>query len=166
MGDKRLNRNWDQLLQEMRVLQTGVQLLTGFLLILPFQPAFDRLPTVLQAVYLITVAAAVGGALSLAAPVAWHRLLFRRKKMDRLVGVAHTAALFGLLALGTSSAGVVTLIVFAVTESVILAFAAGAAVIAIFAVVWMILPLPHRKESCEPDLPTPPERNRHLHRVQ
>ena len=39
---EKLDRNWASLLQELRVVQTGVQLLTGFLLTLPFQPRFDR----------------------------------------------------------------------------------------------------------------------------
>src|SRR5439155_6937869 len=34
---ERLDRNWNDILQELRVVQTGVQLLTGFLLTLPFQ---------------------------------------------------------------------------------------------------------------------------------
>ncbi len=52
---QRLDRNWLSLLQELRVVQTGVQLLTGFLLTLPFQQRFDVLDTTMRVVYLITV---------------------------------------------------------------------------------------------------------------
>ena len=53
---ERLDRNWASLLQELRVVQTGVQLLTGFLLTLPFQQRFDILDNGMQFVYLATVA--------------------------------------------------------------------------------------------------------------
>ena len=65
---ERLDRNWSSLLQELRVVQTGVQLLTGLLLTLPFQPRFDVLDDGMRVVYLITVGCsvactvAVGGA--------------------------------------------------------------------------------------------------------
>src|SRR6185295_3403721 len=52
---ERLDRNWSSLLQELRVTQTGVQLLTGFLLTLPFQQRFDRLDALMRAVYVATV---------------------------------------------------------------------------------------------------------------
>jgi Family of unknown function (DUF6328) len=51
---ERLDRNWASLLQELRVVQTGVQLLTGFLLTLPFQQRFDILDDDMQVVYLAT----------------------------------------------------------------------------------------------------------------
>src|SRR5271166_6769573 len=57
---QRLDRNWISLLQELRVVQTGVQLLTGFLLTLPFQQRFDVLDTTMRVVYLITVGSSVG----------------------------------------------------------------------------------------------------------
>ena len=53
---QRLDRNWSSLLQELRVAQTGVQLLTGFLLTLPFQQRFTQLDGVMRTVYLVTVA--------------------------------------------------------------------------------------------------------------
>ena len=56
---ERLDRNWTDLLQELRVVQTGVQLLTGFLLTLPFQQRFAELTTFGRVLYLVTVAASV-----------------------------------------------------------------------------------------------------------
>src|ERR1700740_353414 len=49
---QRLDRNWSSLLQELRVTQTGVQLLTGFLLTLPFQQRFTALDSTSTNVYL------------------------------------------------------------------------------------------------------------------
>ncbi len=63
---ERLDRNWTSLLQELRVVQTGVQLLTGFLLMLPFQQRFEVLG--LHTVYLATVAFSVGATILLVAP--------------------------------------------------------------------------------------------------
>ena len=67
-------------MRELRVSQTGVQLLTGFLLTLPFQSRFEHLTQFQQVVYLITLSAAVisTGFLIIIAPVSLHRFLFRR----------------------------------------------------------------------------------------
>ncbi|MDY6999819.1 MAG: DUF6328 family protein, partial [Actinomycetota bacterium] len=78
---ERLDRNWNSLLQELRVVQTGVQVLTGFLLTLPFQGRFDILDGGMQNVYLVTVCTAVLSTALLVAPVAMHRLLFRRHRL-------------------------------------------------------------------------------------
>uniref|UniRef100_UPI00245505A8 DUF6328 family protein n=2 Tax=Nocardia cyriacigeorgica TaxID=135487 RepID=UPI00245505A8 len=108
---QRLDRNWAHLLQELRVLQTGVQLLTGFLMILPFQSSFDSLDAGMRAVYLVTAGAAVGGTIFLVAPVSWHRLLFRRHRLQTIVTAAHRCTLAGLALLGVAMCGVTTLIV-------------------------------------------------------
>src|SRR4051795_12144025 len=76
---ERLDRNWTDLLQELRVVQTGVQLLTGFLLTLPFQNRFVLLESYQRTAYLATVACAIGATGFLIAPVSLHRLLFRRQ---------------------------------------------------------------------------------------
>ena len=82
---ERLDRNWTSLLQELRVTQTGVQLLTGFLLTLPFQQRFTVLDGTMRTIYLITVACSIGSTVLLVAPVALHRVLFRRHRLDAIV---------------------------------------------------------------------------------
>src|SRR6478735_11712858 len=94
---ERLDRNWASLLQELRVVQTGVQLLTGFLLTLPFQQRFTMLGHNMQMVYLATVSAAVLSTALLIAPVGMHRVLFRRHRLGTLVTFAHRCAYAGLL---------------------------------------------------------------------
>src|ERR1700709_2032026 len=89
---ERLDRNWTSLLQELRVVQTGVQLLTGFLLTLPFQQRFDVLDQQMRTAYLATVACSVGATVLLIAPVGIHRLLFRRHRLQVLVSAAHRCA--------------------------------------------------------------------------
>ena len=67
----RLDRNWSSLLQELRVTQTGVQLLTGFLLTLPFQARFAQLGDDLHTVYLMTVACSLAATV-LPSPLHFH----------------------------------------------------------------------------------------------
>src|SRR6478752_8739976 len=90
---QRLDRNWADLLQELRVVQTGVQLLTGFLLTLPFQARFGQLSGYEQTIYLITVALAVAATGFLIAPVSLHRKLFRQHAQELMVTVSHRLAL-------------------------------------------------------------------------
>ncbi|MGH3477398.1 MAG: DUF6328 family protein, partial [Nocardioidaceae bacterium] len=56
---ERVNRNWNELVQELRVTQTGVQILTAFLLTVPFQQRFVELTDLQRNVYLATVSLAV-----------------------------------------------------------------------------------------------------------
>ena len=108
---ERLDRNWSSLLQELRVVQTGVQLLTGFLLTIPFQQRFDALDDDMRTVYLFAVGCAVGATVLLIAPVGMHRVLFRQRRLKSLVSAAHRMAFAGLLLLGLAMTGT-TVIVF------------------------------------------------------
>lgn len=113
---ERLDRNWSSLLQELRVTQTGVQLLTGFLLTLPFQDRFTLLSHEMRVVYLITVVCSLGATVLLVAPVGMHRMLFRRHKLRPLVSAAHRFAIYGLLLLGAALTGVATVVFAAVVN--------------------------------------------------
>jgi hypothetical protein len=111
---ERLDRNWVDTLQELRVVQTGVQLLSGFLLTLPFSFRFADLDVWQVRLYLTVVlvsALAVGVTL---VPIGVHRRVFREHVKDRVVATGHilTQVLIGLLAL--IIVGITTLI-FSVT---------------------------------------------------
>ncbi|HEX3002813.1 MAG TPA: DUF6328 family protein [Angustibacter sp.] len=108
--DERMDRNWNELLQELRVSQTGVQILAGFLLTLPFQQRFSQLGTPERTLYLVTVVVACLSTLLLVTPVVLHRALFRRHAKDTLVRAADRLARAGLVALGVTVSGVVTLV--------------------------------------------------------
>jgi hypothetical protein len=149
-GTERLDRNWASLLQELRVVQTGVQLLTGFLLTLPFQQRFDILHNGMQTVYLITVGASVASTVLLIAPVAMHRLLFRRHRLAVLVSAAHRYAYAGLLLLGIALSGM-TVIVFDAVAGQPAAIVAGCCALVLFVVFWLVVPLSMRMG----DRPTP-----------
>lgn len=101
-----LDRNWAELLQELRVVQTGVQLLTGFLLTLPFQQRFQSLSPGERHLYLTVVVLAASATLLLIAPVPMHRVLFRQHEREALVSAAHWCALLGSLFLAAAIVGV------------------------------------------------------------
>ncbi|ART71599.1 hypothetical protein BTO20_26365 [Mycobacterium dioxanotrophicus] len=149
---ERLDRNWASLLQELRVTQTGVQLLTGFLLTLPFQQRFGVLDERMRIVYLATVGASVAATVLLIAPVGMHRLLFRRHRLAVLVAAAHRCAYTGLILLGVALVGV-TVIVFDSVAGTAVALIAGAVALMLFALFWLALPLFMRTGEVQP--PTP-----------
>jgi hypothetical protein len=141
---QRLDRNWSDLLQELRVVQTGVQLLTGFLLTLPFQQRFTRLDDSSKDAYLATVAAAVIATAALVAPVSIHRLLFRRHARESMVGISHRCALVGLLMLGLAVCGVVNVITALVLTDRAAAIATSLTAV-IFLSAWVLLPIHLRR---------------------
>jgi hypothetical protein len=138
------DRNWNELLQELRVSQTGVQLLTAFLLSLPFQQRFTTLGAEQRWIYLIVVLLSVAATGLLVMPVSIHRMVFRRREKQALVRVANRAAQAGLALLALAIAGVVTLI-FDVVESRTAAIAAGVTTLAVLAILWAAVPAAVRR---------------------
>lgn len=149
---ERLDRNWTDLLQELRVVQTGVQLLTGFLLTLPFQARFQELSNFQQDVYLITVGCSVAATGLVIAPVSLHRLLFRQRARRQMVGAAHRLALAGLVALSLAIIGVV-LLIFDVVRGATAGWVAAAVVTVVLMVLWFGFPLLVRTRDTPPEKP-------------
>lgn len=107
---ERLNRQLDQLLQELRVAMPGVQVLFAFLLAVPFQQRFGDATDFQRYDYFLTLLfAAVASALFIA-PTAYHRLLFEQGEKRRLIRNASWCAVGGLVALGASMTGAVALV--------------------------------------------------------
>ncbi len=146
---ERLDRNWADLLQELKVIQTGVQLLTGFLLTLPFQSRFEQLATYQQNIYLATLAAAVLATGFLIAPVSLHRFLFRRHARQVTVDVAHRLAQVGIFLLAVAMVGVV-LLIFDVVLGPKPGLVAAGLVAAVLLGLWVVLPLAIREQH-DPD---------------
>ena len=155
---QRLDRNWSSLLQELRVTQTGVQLLTGFLLTLPFQQRFDRLDDLMRAVYAATVACSLAATIALVAPVAMHRLLFRQRRLKVLVSAAHRLAMAGLVLLGLALVGV-TVVITDMVYGRDAAFTGGGIALVAFLALWLVLPLflraSRRTDSAPVTAPSP-----------
>jgi hypothetical protein len=136
---ERTDRNWSELLQELRVVQTGVQLLTAFLLSLPFQQRFATLSAGQRWLYLVVVVLSVAATGLLVAPVSIHRAVFRRREKEALVEIASRVAQAGLALLALAVTGVVTLI-FDVVENSTAGVAAGGGTLVALAVLWAVVP--------------------------
>ncbi|QWZ06712.1 sodium:proton antiporter [Nocardioides panacis] len=136
----RLTRNLNELLQELRVTQTGVQILTGFLLTLPFTNRFGDLDGTQRLAYLAVLCGSVVATGLIIAPVAFHRVLFRRGERPWLVSAANWAARAGLASLALTTSGMVWLVFDLVTNRAT-ATVAGTLSLVFFGVLWVALPL-------------------------
>ena len=146
INHKRLTRNLHELLQELRVTQTGVQILTGFLLTLPFSSRFAELTSVQRHVYLAILCGSVIATGLIVAPVAFHRMLFQRGQRPWIVKNANRAARAGLVCLALTTSGVVWLVFDLVTDP-FTAGVAGALSLLFFGTLWAAVPLVgHRSE--------------------
>ncbi len=137
---ERLTRNLNELLQELRVTQTGVQILTGFLLTLPFTTRFSSLDQVQRTSYLAVLCGSVLATGLIIAPVAFHRVLFRHGERPWLVEAANWAARAGLVSLALTTSGVVWLVFDLVTNRT-LATVAGVLSLVFFGTLWAVVPL-------------------------
>jgi hypothetical protein len=145
---QRLTRNLNELLQELRVTQTGVQILTGFLLTLPFSQRFETLDAVQRGAYLAVLCGSVIATGLIIAPVAFHRLLFRHGERPWLVMAANHSARAGLLSLALATSGVVWLVFDMVIDRTY-AGVAGLVSLLFFGVLWVVVPL-RAPRSAEP----------------
>jgi hypothetical protein len=138
-SNERADRNWNELLQELRVTQTGTQILTGFLLTIPFQQRFADLDAYQTDLYLVLVVLAVLATALFVTPVSLHRVLFRRRLKPELVTAGSGLARAGLVVLGLVMAGSATLI-FDVVLSREAGWAVGISSIVLLAASWWLLP--------------------------
>ncbi|WP_036505755.1 DUF6328 family protein [Nocardia aobensis] len=143
---EQLDRNLTSLIQELRVVQTGVQLLTGFLLTLPFQARFTVMSTPMRGLYLAVVAASIAATVFLIAPVAAHRILFRQHRLGSVVRTAHTFALVGLALLGIALTGVAVLI-FDTVAGAVAAIVIGVCFAVLFGLTWFAHPWRERRRG-------------------
>lgn len=140
---ERWDRNLVELLQELRVAQTGVQILFAFLLTLPFTNRFGSAGPVAKTTYVVTLIAAATAAALLIAPVSFHRLVFRTGHKPELVRTATVLAQLGLACLLVCVVGCVLLVVYVVSGA-LWAAALAAAVGALYVGLWYVLPLVRR----------------------
>lgn len=143
---ERADRNFDDLLQELRVAQTGVQILLAFLLTIAFAPGFDKLGSSQQTFYCITVGIAAAAMAFLIGPVACHRLSFRRSRKELILAVSHRLTLVGLALLGLAVLGCVYLACWAAVGAGPAALWTAVAAVAL-GLNWVVLPLFIRMRS-------------------
>jgi hypothetical protein len=134
---ERSDRNWDELLQETRIVQTGTQILSGFLLTIAFQPRFATLSAFQHDVHLaLVLLSTLTTALALS-PVVLHRRLFRRHRKPGVVAVGHGLILAALTGLGLVMTGTV-LLIFDVAEGLDGATSAALGVAAVLGVLTLV----------------------------
>ena len=138
--DETINRNWTELVQELRSTQTGVQVLTGFLLTVPFSDRFDTLDDVQRTAYLIVLSAAVTATAAILSPIAYHRILFRQGRRPWLVGTANQVARAGLVLVAVTTCGVVFL-TFDLTVGRTGGIVASVVALLGYLVLWVVVPL-------------------------
>lgn len=133
---ERADRNWIELLQELRVSQTGVQVLAGFLVTLPFQQRFSDLDSFQRTWYVALLLLAVVTVGVMMAPVALHRHLFRGRAKPELVDAGHRLTRIALLLIPVLLTGIVFLVVDVVVDRTVASLlAAGIAVVMLLLIV-------------------------------
>ncbi|MGW6732393.1 DUF6328 family protein [Streptomyces sp. NPDC055013] len=147
---ERLNRRWNEILQETRVAQTGVQILFGFLLSVAFTPHFHKLETFDHVVYVITVILGASATGALIAPVSIHRLLSGQRMKDHIVSVAGRLMVFGMVLLALTISGTLLLLLHVVVPSLLAELLVGG-VMLWFALCWYGLPVWLRRRSARDD---------------
>jgi len=136
---EQLDRHWNELLQELRLAQTGTQILFAFLLSIAFQSQFQTADQFTHTVYAITVVASALAVALFLAPVSLHRIVYRQGLRDRLVTIADWLARAGLVFLVAAICGGVLIaldVVMSRTAAVIIV----AAVLAWFVTFWLAIP--------------------------
>ena len=138
---ERADRNYNELLQELRVAQTGVQILFAFLLTIPFQQRFGQtVGAGLRQEYLATLVVTAAATALLIAPVTMHRILFRQGLKPELVTVADRLAKAGLACLACAVLLAVFLIVSVVSaDDTAFWFAGGLSLL--FVLTWVVVPV-------------------------
>ncbi|MEJ6490347.1 DUF6328 family protein [Leucobacter sp. USCH14] len=137
--NERADRNWNEILQELRVAQTGTQILGGFLLALAFQPRFQELDRFQLTLYLVLVALAGIAAVLGLAPVTLHRTFFGKGRKPEIVRLGGRLLSADLVVLALLAAGV-TALVFDVAVGRTAGFVTLAIGVVVVVSLWSVLP--------------------------
>jgi hypothetical protein len=145
---ERLDRNLNELLQELRVALPGVQVLFAFLLAVPFQQNFTEITEFQKDVYFATLLLTALSAILLISPSAYHRITFRMQQKEQLIFLANRFTIAGLGALALAMTGAIVLITDVLFGPVATLVTGGIALL-LFVLFWYALPLKRRLNSEE-----------------
>ncbi|MFF5966591.1 DUF6328 family protein [Streptomyces collinus] len=138
--EERADRMWQELIQEVRVAQMGVQILFGFLLTVVFTEKYDDLSGTDQTIYLVTVVLGACATGALIGPVSLHRLVSGRRVKPQAVRLASRLTLLGLvLLLATTTSSLLLILRVATHDGFVPFLVAG--VVAWYLLCWFVLPL-------------------------
>ncbi|MDH6540346.1 DUF6328 family protein [Streptomyces sp. SPB4] len=138
--EERADRQWQDLLQEIRVAQTGVQILFGFLLTVVFTPVFAGLPQTEKTIYIVTVVLGSLATGALIGPVAFHRLVTGRRIKPEAVVWAGRLIATGLVLLLATCTSALLLVLRVATHNALVPWIVGG-VLAWYLLCWFALPL-------------------------
>ncbi|MEU9860711.1 DUF6328 family protein [Streptomyces sp. NPDC047971] len=138
--DERADRRWGELMQEIRVAQTGVQILFGFLLTVVFTTRFPELSATDRTIYIITVSLGAAATGALIGPVSFHRLVAGRRIKPHAVVWASRLTFIGLVLLLATLASALLLVLRVATEATYVPWLVGG-LVAWYLVCWYVLPL-------------------------
>lgn len=155
---ERIKRNWADILQELRVIQTGTQIITGFLLSAAFSSGFDKLGTAERVVYLCLLVSAIATTAMGLTPVVLHRSLFRQGAKARLVLFGSRILVATLVGVGVTLTGI-ALIVFELVGGWTVGIVAAVICALILTGFWILMPwgvrAGMRREQDEADAAAP-----------
>ncbi|WP_344606703.1 DUF6328 family protein [Streptomyces glaucus] len=138
--EERADRMWQELIQEVRVAQMGVQILFGFLLTVVFTPKYDDLTDTDRTIYLATVVLGAAATGALIGPVSLHRLVSGRRVKPQAVRWASRLTLLGLvLLLATTTASLLLILRVASDDGFVPWLVVG--VVGWYLLCWFALPL-------------------------
>jgi hypothetical protein len=141
--EERTARELIELLQELRIVIPGVQVLFAFLLTVPFNQGFSKLASLQRGVFFATLLCTAVATALLIAPSSHHRLLFRQGVREQRLKMGNLLAILGLVFLVPAMVGVVFVItdlIFGLTVALVVTVA----MTLFFSLLWFVLPLPYR----------------------
>lgn len=143
---RRLDRHWQELLQELRVAQTGVQILFAFLLVVAFSGPFQEAGPYTHTVFAVTLVVTAMSTALLIGPVSVHRLVYRRQLRVELIRIAARMAMGGLFFMLLAVMGGLLLaldVVLSRTATIVVV----AGVAGWFVVFWYAIPIAVRRRG-------------------
>jgi hypothetical protein len=141
---ERVDRNFNELLGELRIALPGVQVLFAFLLTVPFAQRFSQLTGFQRGLYFAVLLLTALASALLVAPTAYHRIQFRHGRKREILSFANRAAVLGLGALALAMTGAILLItdfLFGVAAAIPI----GTATALLFGSLWYLLPMAQRR---------------------
>ncbi|REE04114.1 DUF6328 family protein [Citricoccus muralis] len=138
---EKLDRNWSDLLQELRVMQTGTQIVTAFLMTLPFQARFAEVASHLQGWYLALLVTAVLLTVLMLLPVVIHRRFFGQLVKNRTVALGDRVVRICLAGMGLLLAGCVAFIAHVLVATDVAWWITGATALVIAVLMGVLPPL-------------------------
>jgi hypothetical protein len=140
---ERLDRNTGELMQELRVVATGIQVMFGFLLIVPFNTGFRRVSSFEETLYFIALLCVAISSVLLLAPTIHHRILFRRGEKAYLVSLGNRLSIVAMVFLGVGFTAILIVVADFVVGGVTPILVGVASAVAI-GFLWFGLPLARR----------------------